>query len=291
MPLLPLVIACMTLPCHSETDAVAEAGVGKSYVLMSEKPEKAPGLKTTVSDVMSMEGGKFSIDSAQGVLEGTMAIKTTKVISASNETAAKVNVKITKSEAEQKMIMNGQELPQPPQVLPLVDVPLVATLTNGIWRAAREDGEKVSAVEQAELLNAERLVSGVEDKNVYGTGARKPGDTWTVDAKKMSMVDAGDDVEGTVEMSFEKVDAHKGEECAFLSGEINMTGSTPSAEGDNGVKMELKGTFEIVRSLKDQVDLFREMKGTMEMEMNTPAGIMKMSGPTVMKRTSVVGKE
>ena len=279
--LLPLAIALTAIPCFAEDE--------KTYVLVSEKFERVAGLQTTISDVMSMENGKFSVATVQGEFEGTMEMKTTKVIETKNETGSKIKAKITKSEAEQKMTMNGQEMPQPPQMLPLVGMPVIITLKDDKWSAVREDGGEVTEPEKAELSNLERGVSGVEDRNIYGSEPRKPGDTWTVDAKEMAMVDTADDVEGSVEMSFDKVGDHEGMECAFLTGEIDMNGSTPGETGAEGT-MELKGTFKIIRSLKHQVDLVRDMNGTMKIEMKTPAGTMKMSGPSVMKRSVKVAK-
>lgn len=285
--LLPMLLACAVLPCHAETEAPVKAA--KSYVLVSGKAERIAGLETTISDVMSMENGKFSIEAPQGELEGIMEMKTTKIVETKNETDSKINVKVTKSESEQKMTMKGQEMPQPPQMLPLVGMQLVFTLKDGEWTGVREDGGEINESEQAELSNLERSVSGIEDKNVYGTKPRKPGDTWTVDAKEMAMVDAADDVKGSVEMSFDKIGDHNGTECAFLTGQIDMSGSAPGGTGADGA-MNLKGTFKIIRSLKHQVDFVRNMDGTMKIEMKTPAGTMKMSGPTTMKRTVEVKK-
>ncbi|MFC7339186.1 hypothetical protein ACFQY0_18475 [Haloferula chungangensis] len=280
--LLPILLACAVLPGHAETEAPANAG--KSYVLVSENPERPVGLETTISDVMSMENGKISMGTPQGDFEGNMEMKTTKVTETKNESESKIIAKVTRSETLQKMTMNGQEMPQPPQMLPLVGMPLVLTLKDGEWSGVREDGGEFNEAEQAELSNVERSVSGIEDKNIYGTEPRKPGDTWTVDAKDMAMVDAADDVNGSVKMSFDKVGEHEGTECAFLTGKIEMSGSAPGGTEADGT-MSLNGTFKIIRSLKHQVDLVRNMDGTMKIEMKTPAGAMKMSGPTVMKRT------
>ena len=49
--LLPMLLVCAVLPCHSESEAAA----GKSYVLVSEKPERIPGLAATFSDEMTMK--------------------------------------------------------------------------------------------------------------------------------------------------------------------------------------------------------------------------------------------
>jgi len=283
-----MILSLVAAPAHSEP--AAEAASGKSYVLVSDKAERTPGLKLTFSDTMTMSGGKFSMNTPQGVFEGTMDLKTTKVIETRNETALKIKAKITTSENKQTMTMNGQELPQPPQAMPLVNVPLVISFTDGVWKASREDGEKVNDADAVELSNLEKSVSGVEDKNIYGTKPRKPGDNWVVDAKEMGMVDVSDDVEGSVKLNFDKVADHEGVECAFLTGKIEMAGSPPANGGVTGGKMELNGTFKIIRSLESQIDVFRELNGTMKMEMITPGGTMKISGPTVMKKPAVVGK-
>ncbi|MGB6222985.1 hypothetical protein [Haloferula sp.] len=257
----------------------------KSYQLVSEKPEVMPGLKLTVTESMTMEGGKFTMEMPEGPMEGALDQESLKVVSVAHETASKIKATITSSKAEQTMSMNGQAMPQPPQEMPLIDVPLAITLTEGTWKAQREDGEEADMLAQVELANIERLVSGVEDENVYGTEPRKPGDTWTVDAREMSMVDASDDVEGSVKMKFDQVAEHEGIECAFLTGEITMNGSPPGADEAGGGKIELSGTFKIIRSLEHRMDLSRTMNGNMKIEMKTPIGMMKMAGPVVMKKT------
>lgn len=269
-----------------EPTAVAE----KSYQLVSEKPEVMPGLKLAVTESMSMGGGKFTMETAQGPMEGALDQESLKVVEVAHESATRIKVTIKSSKAEQTMSMNGQAMPQAPQELPLIDVPLLINLTEGMWKAEREDGEEIDMLAQAELGNIERLLSGVEDKNIYGTKPRKPGDTWTVDAKEMSMVDASDDVEGSVKMKFDRVAEHEGIECAFLTGEITMNGSPPGAEGAGVGKMSLSGTFNIIRSLEHRMDLSRTMDGRMKIEMETPAGTMKMAGPVVIKKMIEIGE-
>ncbi len=263
-----------------------------SYVLASENPDIVPGRTMENTGVMTMEGGKFSMETPQGKIEGTVEMTTTTETRTKALTPEKVSVLTKKNETIRKMTMNDQVLPGAPEVKPLVDVPVVVTLSKGKWTAAREDGAEATTEEAADLKHIARNVSHVTDRAMYGTQPRKPGDQWKVDAKDslFSGDDGIKDPAGTVELTFDKVGDYEGMKCAYLSGTVEISGKMAKEEKGSQGKVSMTGTVAIIRSLELGEDLLAEMKGKIEMKMEMPAGTMNMSGPMTMKYGTTIVK-
>lgn len=273
-------------PAGEQTASPATDG----HRLFIEDFERSPGVVIEATEVMKMTDGSFGIESPQGGFEGKMDMATTKELRFETESGDKVKATISKNEVTQKMVMNGQEMPQPPQTKPLVGVPLVISRTDGEWAGIREDGAEVAQMAEAELKSVTRKVSRIEDRNLYGTETRKPGESWEVDAAESMMLEDSDEVEGTVKLTFDKLGDYEGKECAFISGTFEMKGSAPEEAGGGEGSMSLKGTFTIIRSIEHQLDLYRQLDGAMEVEMTTPMGKMRMAGPTTITETASIEK-
>ncbi|MEM1084438.1 MAG: hypothetical protein AAGI48_09955 [Verrucomicrobiota bacterium] len=270
-----------------EKEAITPDG---AHILFSPELDRPAGQVIRMTEVMKTTGGSFGMESPQGKFEGDMDMTTTKELRFENESAAKVKATITRNELIQKVVMNGQEMPQAPQSKPLVGVPLLISLEEDEWKGVREDGNAVDASAEVELMAVTRKVSRAEDEGLYGSEARKVGDSWKVDAAEAMMLKEASDVEGSIELTFDKIGDHEGSECAFISGTFDMSGSAPEGPGGGDGSMSLKGTFTIIRSLEHQLDVFRELDGEMKIEMKTPVGLMTMSGPTTITETAKVGE-
>lgn len=267
--------------------AKQEAPAG-TYVLVNKEYAPKPGTVMELSTAHDMTGGKFSMESQGQKMEGTMDMAETEEIRVEVLAEDKVKVVIGKHEENQTMTMNGQAMPQPGEPKPLVGVPVLVTKTGGTWTAAREDGKEPTDEEKKELEDIVEALVGDDDRAVYGTEARKPGDTWTVKGSQLPFLNDLENADGEMTVTFDKVATHEGGECAFFSGTLKVTG-TP-AEVEDGVEGTIKmdGTFKVIRSLEHLEDLSANIDAKMDVEMKLPVGTMTMQGPAKMEIKATV---
>lgn len=268
-------------------DAKQEAPAG-TYVLVNKEYAPKPGTVMELSTDHDMTGGKFSMAAEGQTLEGTLDIAETEEIRVEVLAADKVKVLIGKHEEKQTMTMNGQAMPQPAEPKPLVGVPVLVTKSGATWTAAREDGKEPTADEKKELEDIVEALVGDDDRAVYGTEARKPGDTWTVKGSQLPFLNDLENAEGEMTVTFDKVATHEGSECAFLSGTLKVTGSPPEAEEGAEGTITMDGTFKVIRSLEHREDLSAKVDATMDVEMKLPVGTMTMKGPAKMEIKATV---
>ncbi len=269
-------------PTEKAAEATAEASPADSYILAEEIPTIVAGETYESSDIMKMVGGKLTLDTPQGEMEGSMEMTETKLMRAKAIYSNKIRILIEKNETSRKTTVNGSEDAPEPEAKPLVGVPVTATLADGKWTAAREDGAEPNAQEAKELKKIAKSISGENDRKMYGTKPRKPGDHWATDPKESLFSDEEDmkDIAGTVEFTFDKVADYNGIKCAFLTCSIDVTGTPGDAEAGADAKMRMSGKVSIIRALDLQVDLDAKMKGSMEMQMKLPNGVaLNMTGP------------
>jgi hypothetical protein len=259
-----------------------------SYVLVSKDYAPKPGTVMELRTDHDMTGGSFSMAAEGQKLEGALDITETEEVRVEVLAADKVKVLIGKHEEKQVMKMNGQEMPQPAEPKPLVGVPVLVTKSGGTWTAAREDGKEATAEEKKELDDIVESLLGDDDRAVYGTEARKPGDTWTVKGTQLPFLKDFENAEGEMTVTFDKVAAHEGSQCAFLSGTLKVTGSPAEMEEGTEGTITMEGTYKVIRSLEHREDVSAVIDAKMDAEMKLPVGTMTMKGPAKMEIKATV---
>ena len=250
---------------------------------LAQKGQLIPqGVTITESGKMSIKDMKLKIQAAGQEIPATQNMTETRKSTIKALPNGKYAFTRLSKESEQKMNVMGQDQEVPAQKSTLIDKPVIVEKKEGKWIASLKKGE----ADPAQKLELEQVISEFEnmnDEKIYGTGPRKVGDTWKIDGGNMLGIE---NAKGTVTVKFEKVGEYNGEKCAFLTGDVDITGSPIEKKEEAGedLQMSLKGKISSIRSLKHLVDLKTEFKGTMDMKGNLPGApgqnmSMTASGP------------
>lgn len=153
----------------------------------------------------------------------------------------------------------GQPLPLPAEPSLLLKKPIILSSKDGAWRGLLEEGD-ASEAEQEVIDNIAKSYNQNSDFKVYGgDGPRKIGDEWEVDAADVM---GEEDLQGTIQMKFTKVEIFQGKKCAVLESKVDLTGENAEMAG---LTLKLQGDLVIHRSLADLVDMSLKMNGAMAM--------------------------
>lgn len=126
---------------------------------------------------------------------------------------------------------------------------------------------------------------------MYGEKPRKVGDTWQVEALVLPGLEDVEIVGGKITLKFTAVEEWNGEPCAKLTAKFKVAGQM-TEDPMKGVGIDLSGTLQITRSLKDLVDLNvvgtigMKMVGEMQLQPGM-TGTMKMEGDTKIEMRAV----
>lgn len=191
---------------------------------------------------------------------------------------------------EMRRVIEGIEQPEPEEHDELQGLPVIVEFKEGKWSGALEEGEatpeqKVAVEELLERLRAE------PDLVIYGTEARKPGETWKVEPKELKEFCGARSLEGDFSVQFLEVKEMAGTPCAVLKSVFDLKGRLPAKKGEAQLKMTVKGEILSHRSLNDLVDLESKLNGTVVMD-GAPGGGLTFSieGPLKGEMAVAVGK-
>ncbi|MFD0893241.1 hypothetical protein KBB96_17610 [Luteolibacter ambystomatis] len=265
------------------TAFVSSAHAQDSYVLAKKGETPKPGTKCELTKKMAMKNGVLKVKAGEQNMDGTCSISESESETIEYKAADKVKRTVTAGEKSQKMTMNGQEMPDEPRAHALLKVPVILTKEDGEWSAELEDGKEPTDEQQTELEKKEKDQDKSSDAEMYGTEARKVGETWTVDAADLPFAKQEEDTKGSLKITFKGVEDCGGKKCARLEGPMELTGKT-----DQGQKLSLKGDVVIFRSLEDHMDMKVDFTGKMEMSGDIPNGSMSMSGEMTMSEVTKV---
>ncbi len=239
---------------------------------------------------MEMKEGTVNVTMPDRKMDGVMSIKETRKVKTEGLEKGKVRVTVLEEKKTEQMVMAGQAQPVKTTENPLQGVPVIAEKgADGKWSAELEEGEATPEMVAALTKITDRMNKNLGTR-IYGTEPRKVGDEWEMEGDDLMGINGG---KGTFKVKFEAIEEFQGEQCAKLTGSMDITGETPAAPGAKGLGMGMEGDFIVYRSLENLVDLSNVMKGKMSVggEMSPQPGLvmtMKMEGPMEMIGSTTV---
>ncbi len=251
----------------------------QSYVLYKEGYSLPVGTVITESSVNMMKDARLEVAMMGQVSKGTMESKGETVEVTTYDSESQRTLFFEKDQEIKKSEMDGKEEPEQTLTKPMQGKSVVLSKDDqGVWSAKLKEGEPTEEIQKKidKLVKSQNTEEGAE---MYGAAPRKIGDTWEVDIAKLSAFDVADgDSEGTIKLTFQSVEEFEGMRCAVLSADLEMV-----SELDQGMKMKLKGTVTVLRSL----DYFEDLKMKVEADVKLTgaigngAGSVKMTGKMV----------
>ncbi|MGC4015800.1 MAG: hypothetical protein QM755_14935 [Luteolibacter sp.] len=244
-----------------------------------------PGIKLTTSRSLAMKGGEVKIVASGQNMEGTMDMTDSETADIEFLSADKVKYTIKAGEKVQAMKLNGQNVPNEPQPSPLLGKTVIYTKSGSKWTGALESGSPTPP-QAKEIEKYEKKLEKSSDAAVYGSAARKVGETWTVDGANIPFAGNDGDTKGTLKLTFKGVETYEGRKCARLEGTLDITGKTDADQGGQSISM--KGDTVILRAIEEMIDVKQDFKGKMEMNGTIPGGTMSMSGDITVGETNKI---
>jgi|688.fasta_scaffold279439_1 hypothetical protein len=260
-----------------------------SYILANVTTPIPVGKTVTTERTTALEDAKLSMNMAGQALDGTMkqTKNETSVVEAVSETQTKHT--ITRDDESGSVVIAGQEQPSPSKTNPLLNLPLLAEKSGDTWSVKLAEG--TATPEQETKLNGVATQYNQQmDAAIYGTEKRKPGDKWSVESDKLPSFAGLTKPTGTFEVEFKEVKDIDGTPHGVLTYQFDLAGSPElTEEGAPAMKLKLKGTAEVLRSLTDLIDV--DVKLTCDTLINmepAPGATMEITGKTVMTQKSTI---
>ena len=154
-------------------------------------------------------------------------------------------------------------------------------ILNGVTASFAKDGDSWF-VENPEMYTPEQLdeldskAEGLDGGAEFLPTSAKVGDSWDLSESEIND-EFGfnlEDLDGAVSMTLEAVKDHEGEQCAFISYTIDISGIEPDQGFDMAVNME----GEVIRSLERYINVSNEGSGTMSMAGDAEGFFMEIEG-------------
>ncbi|BCU76575.1 hypothetical protein [Luteolibacter sp. LG18] len=274
------ILACLSVITLATTlvsckDGKSGAAASNTVVLATADGLPKTGAKFTTSRTMAVKEGSVKISAGGQNMDGTMNLSDSETEDVEIAAPDKIKVTVTAGEKVQAMKLNGQELPNEPVPPQLLKAPVTFTKAAGKWTGALDTGTPTD-VQKAEIAKRERKFTQAANAAMYGTAPRKVGETWSVDAARISFAEGTNDVKGSVTLTFKGIEDHGGRKCARLEGPMEFSGKTDADKG--GQDLTMKGDIVVLRAIDEMVDLQTTFKGRMEMKGTIPGGSMAMEG-------------
>jgi hypothetical protein len=200
---------------------------------------------------------------------------------------------LDRSEVEGSVVINGQENRPPRKLDGLLETPVVVSREGGKWTAALEKGVAFEN-QRKDLARLEESLGRDPAFAAYGGAPRKPGDTWEAGLHAFCPEVFGEfadvkQVEGKFTVAFVGVKDFKGTPCARLKLTLDLKGRPKGAE--EGGRITFRGEGDVLRSLRDQVDLAWKFTGAVRVSdpgdgSGQPA--MQLEGPVAVSGTTEV---
>ncbi len=265
-------------PGAGEVEAVGRelADIEEGHILATNSPIPAEGSVRTTETTFSMSEGTMTMRMGDEVMEGsieTHATRTERLVGLSPDSARWT----LESETENTVVeMMGERVEKPdvPAAL-LGQAVLIERDASGAWSIRLEEGEADEEVEASltELLNSLVARSGRSvDIETFGETHRMPGESWELDVSEIydTILDI-ESPEGTLAVSFDRVEEGEAGDVAVLSFSMNVSGSDT---GEDASEIRISATGQIRRCLVELTDLENTFAGQLSGSFEAMPGMM-----------------
>jgi len=263
-----------------------------THVLATEGAAPALGTTFTTTRVFNSNALAMKITAGGKVTEGVIHRKEITAENFDGLGPGKVRRTLTSTNTLGEILLNGQISKPPRKLDSLLETPVILTRDGKKWTAALEKGDAFDN-QKRDLEKLEHTFSSDPAFAAYGKAPRKPGDKWNANLAAFSPEIFGEfadvkNVEGTFTIEFLGMQQKDGSPCAQLKAVFDLKGSP---KGTTTGTYTFKGEGEILRSLRDQVDL--AWKYTAAVNVSDPGDgaarpAMQISGPYIVSGTTEV---
>ena len=263
-----------------------------THVLATEGAAPALGTTFTTTRVFNSNALAMKITSGGKDTDGVIHRKDITEETFEGLGPGKVRRTLTRTETLGEVLLNGQITKPPRKLDSLLETPVIFTRDGTKWTAAMEKGATFDN-QKRDLDKLEHTFNSDPAFAAYGKKPRKPGDKWNADLAVFCPQIFGEfadvkNVEGTFIIEFLGIQQQEGSPCAQLKAVFDLKG-TP--KGSTTGTYTFRGEGEILRSLRDQVDL--AWKYTAAVKVADPGDgaarpAMQISGPYIVTGTTTV---
>ena len=237
----------------------------KEYTLAKKGYQLPAGTILETTEKSSAKELKVTLINEEEELHGTVQNTTNKVTQTNLITNTKAIVKTTTSEEVNKMVMEGEEIPDHPETDPLLNKTVELEKIDGLWNVTNL--EKLGDA----MENAKRIATSMNSESnnsIYGYKPRKIGDTWKADsdAIKSHLNQDGAIKTANATLTLLSVKTENGREIATIKIDIKA-----SWNPQLGMTTSMNGPFTIKRDLGLFIDIDSagSVKQTMIMKQGT----------------------
>ena len=241
----------------------------KEYTLAKKGYQLPAGTILETTEKSSAKELKVTLINEEEELHGTVQNTTNKVTQTNLITNTKAIVKTTTSEEVNKMVMEGEEIPDHPETDPLLNKTVELEKIDGLWNVTNL-GKLGDAME-----NAKRIATSMNSESnnsIYGYKPRKIGDTWKADsdAIKSHLNQDGAIKDASATLTLLSVKTENGREIATIKIDIEA-----SWNPQLGMTTSMNGPFTIKRDLGLFIDI--DSAGSVKQTMNMKQGTMTIN--------------
>lgn len=263
-----------------------------THMLATQGAAPAPGTTFTTTRIFAYDHLSMKLTAGGKVTEGIATRKDTTVETFEGLGPGKIRRTLASTNSEGETTLNGQKSKPPRKLDALLETPVVLTRDGAKWTAALEKGDAFENQKHA-LTTLEQAFNRDPAFAAYGKAPRKPGDKWNASLDAFSPEIFGEfadgkNVEGTITLEFIAMKQQQDTPCAQLKAVFDLKGTPKSAPGGT---FTYKGEGQVLRSLRDQVDLAWNYKATVSVtDKGNDAGhpAMQISGPVTISGTTTV---
>jgi hypothetical protein len=262
-----------------------------THVLATAGAAPALGTTFTTTRVVTCDRLAMKITAGGKVTEGTLQRKDTTVETFDGLGPGKLRRTLASTDSTGEVILNGQKNRPPRKLDGLLETPVILTRDGDKWTAALEKGVAFEN-QKRDLEQLEKAINRDPAFAAYGNAPRKVGDKWNAGLAVFCPEIFGEfadvkKVEGTFTLEFVGIKQQQDTPCAQLKATFDLKGKP---KGTDKGTFTFKGQGEILRSLRDQVDLAWKYTATVNItdEGNDTAPGMQVSGPVISSGTTAV---
>ena len=289
-------LAALLIPAISAQEKKGEPAIPMdTHVLATQGAAPAPGTTFTTTSIVTCQSLAMKLSSGGKDTEGTILKKETTVQSFEGLGPGKLRRTLASNNSEGEVILNGQKSHPPRKLDALLETPVILTRDGAKWTAALEKSAPFENQKSA-LASLEKAFTRDPAFAAYGNAPRKPGDKWNASLEAFCPEIFGEfadakKVEGTFTLEFVAVKQRENAPCAHLKAVFDLKG-TP--KGSDEGTFTFKGEGEILRSLRDQVDIAWKYNATVNISDKGGADgspAMQVSGPVTITGTTTVTRQ
>jgi hypothetical protein len=264
-----------------------DAAITERHVLARPDYRLPDGSVVTVTHNLVLRDATMTLSQGGQKTLGSMSMAAESALRMELVSPEVTRVTVAKDVRSASHTMAGVAQPGEPEHSLLEGRTVTFTRRGGEWVGALESGEASEEETRKMAALAKHLVDD-EAVDLFGTEARAVGESWEVDPKNAAVIGEGADFKGRYRLRFERVEKIDGEDCAVLSGLIDVSGP-PDAEnpGAGEIKVVARAIFH--RSLETFATVWSEIEGELVKAEYPAAGEAAMvRGPLRIVRQTVV---